>query len=247
MWRLALYSKTLVWENGPMLSLSISAVVLKFQWAPGSPGGLAKFTDTADGAGPETTFWRICICRVMNRFEDLLHNEKPFSLSRKPTHFFLLSTWVISIQIKRIFPEKRVKKSLPVLFICLLSSLWIIPVLLKSLSSLFFDDIMLSYFLPDSLNLFWLCSPMNPCFFPRDCFYSTKVFRSSNPFPWLQLDLYTNEFKTCISIQMSLLSFRLVKWIASQRSVFRYLQILSTCSKWVSDLQQSPPTPPNRL
>lgn len=93
------------------------------------------FTDTADAAGPETILWRIYICGVMDRFEDLLHNIQPFSLSRKPTHFFLLSTQVISIQIKRTFPEKQVKKNLPFLFICLLSSLWISPVLLKNLSS----------------------------------------------------------------------------------------------------------------
>lgn len=67
---------------------------------------------------------------------------------------------------------------------------------------------------------------MNPCFFPRDSFHSTNVFSSSNPFPWMQLDLYTNEFKICISIPISLQSFGLEKWIVFQRSVIRYPQTL---------------------
>lgn len=74
---------------------------------------------------------------------------------------------------------------------------------------LWWYNTLLIYFLPDPLNLFWFCGPLNSCFFPRDCFSSTKVFRSSNPFPLKPLVLYTNAFKICISISVSLLSFKL--------------------------------------
>lgn len=141
-----------------------------------------KFIDSADAADPGTSLWQhifvewwtdLKICYIIYSFCLYLEN---------PHISFYYPTQIISLDQRPSLRSRSRRNSQSYLcaFYPPLNNSCLVE---KSLFPfLWWYNALLIYFLPDPLNLFWLCSPMNSCFFHRDCFYFIEVFGSSNPF-----------------------------------------------------------------